>query len=57
MTTAVDSHVPPLGELRQRSVGAIEFQDEHGRRKTVHLDEMTEDDRELAEKFGYNPVI
>jgi hypothetical protein len=44
-------------ELRQRSVGAIEYRDEHGNTKTVRLADMTDADRELVEKFGYNPVI
>jgi hypothetical protein len=41
---------------RQKSVAAIELVDDHGRRKTVHLDDMTEADRALAEQFGYKPV-
>jgi hypothetical protein len=45
------------GSLRRASVSAIELKDEHGRRKTVHLEDMSEADRELAEKFGYNPVF
>ena len=41
---------------RNGSVGQIEFTDDKGRRRTVQLDELTEADRELAEKFGYKPV-
>ncbi|KAK3065313.1 hypothetical protein LTS18_001064 [Coniosporium uncinatum] len=43
--------------LRKRSVGNVELQDSKGRRKTVQLDELTDADRELAEKFGYKPVF
>jgi hypothetical protein len=41
---------------RKPSVTALEFRDASGRRGTIHLDELADDDRELAEKFGYNPV-
>jgi hypothetical protein len=41
---------------RKPSAGAIEFQDATGRHTTVELDELADDDRELAEKFGYKPV-
>jgi hypothetical protein len=44
------------GELRRRSHGVIELQDEKGRRRTVQLEELNEADRALAEKFGYKPV-
>jgi hypothetical protein len=48
----------PISDLRQRkqSVGAIQITDKAGQKHTVHLDELTEADRELAEKFGYQPV-
>jgi hypothetical protein len=48
----------PIGELRQRqqSVGAIQITDKSGQKKTVQLEEMTDADRDLAEKFGYQPV-
>jgi hypothetical protein len=48
----------PISDLRQRkqSVGAIQIIDKSGQKHTVHLDELTEADRELAEKFGYQPV-
>jgi len=42
--------------LRKRSVGNIELQDSKGRRRTVQLEDLTDADRELAEKFGYKPV-
>jgi hypothetical protein len=42
-------------QLRKRSVGAIELKDSKGRRRTIQLEELTEADRELAEKFGYAP--
>ena len=42
--------------LRKRSVGLIELQDSTGRRNTVQLEDLTEADRALAEKFGYKPV-
>jgi hypothetical protein len=41
---------------RKPSVGAIAFQDAAGHHTTIELDELAEDDRELAEKFGYKPV-
>lgn len=44
------------GALRRRSVGTIEINDASGRRKTVQLDELTDADKALAEKFGYKPV-
>lgn len=44
------------GELRRHSVGTVEIQDSHGRRKTVQLDELSAADRALAEQFGYKPV-
>jgi hypothetical protein len=43
-------------ELRRRSHGAVELQDENGRRRTVQLEELNDADRALAEKFGYKPV-
>lgn len=43
-------------DLRRNSVGAIEITDDHGRRRTVQLEELNAADRELAEKFGYKPV-
>jgi hypothetical protein len=48
----------PIDNLRKRkqSVGAIQIPDKSGQLRTVHLEEMTDADRELAEKFGYNPV-
>jgi hypothetical protein len=59
--TTTGAHIPGAGlnapELRRGSVGVIELKDEHGRRRTVQLEEMSEADRELAEKFGYNPVF
>lgn len=42
--------------MRKRSVGSIEVADRDGRRRTVDLTDLTEADRELAEKFGYKPV-
>jgi hypothetical protein len=41
---------------RQKSVAAIEVVDDKGHRKTVHLEDLTEADRALAEQFGYKPV-
>lgn len=32
------------------------MQDEKGRRKTVDMEQLNDADRELAAKFGYNPV-
>lgn len=47
---------PNQSQLRKRSVGAVELQDDKGRRKTVTLDDMNDADRQLAEQFGYKPV-
>ncbi len=49
---------PELSQLHQRkgSAAAVELTDERGRRRTVQLDMLSDADRELAEKFGYNPV-
>lgn len=58
-STAVDQLPPGAAvdsQFRRKSVAAIELKDDHGRRRTVHLEELSEADRELAEKFGYNPV-
>jgi hypothetical protein len=44
------------GSLRRNSVGLLEIQDAHGRRRTVQLDELSAADRALAEQFGYKPV-
>jgi len=51
-------HVETPGEsqMRKRSAGQVDLQDEHGRRRTVALDELNDADRALAEKFGYKPV-
>jgi hypothetical protein len=48
----------PVADLRKRkqSVGAIQIADKSGELRTVQLEELTEADRELAERFGYNPV-
>lgn len=43
-------------DIRRKSHGTIEMQDDKGRRRTVQLDELSAADRELAEKFGYKPV-
>ena len=42
--------------LRKRSVGTLEMQDEHGRRRTVELSDLRDEDKALAEQFGYQPV-
>lgn len=42
--------------LRKRSVAAIELEDGSGRRNTIQIEDLSEADRALAEKFGYNPV-
>lgn len=41
---------------RRRSVGNVEMQDADGRKRSVALDDLTDADRALAEKFGYKPV-
>jgi hypothetical protein len=48
----------PISDLRQRkqSLGAIRIIDQSGEKHMVQLDDLTESDRELAEKFGYQPV-
>ena len=43
-------------QMRRKSAGQIEITDKSGRRKTVTLEELSEADRALAEKFGYKPV-
>ena len=43
-------------QMRKRSIGSVELTDKSGRRRTVQLDELTDADRALAEKFGYKPV-
>ncbi|KAI1620020.1 amino acid permease-domain-containing protein [Exophiala viscosa] len=43
--------------LRQGSVSRVEIRDDHGRRKTVALEELNEADQALAGKFGYQPVF
>ena len=42
-------------EIRKGSVGAINITDGSGRRRTIVLEDLSAADRELAEKFGYNP--
>ena len=42
--------------MRKRSQGGLEMADEHGRRKTIQLEELSAADRALAEQFGYKPV-
>lgn len=42
--------------LRRRSINVIEIQDQQGRRKTIHLEDLSDADRALAEQFGYKPV-
>jgi len=60
MPTTATTSFPPAGvsaHQRKRSVGGtLQFHDAAGRRRTVQLDELANDDRELAEKFGYKPV-
>jgi hypothetical protein len=60
MPAAATSARAPAGvgaHQRKRSVGGtLQFHDAAGRRRTVQLDELADDDRELAEKFGYKPV-
>lgn len=41
---------------RRRSVGSVEVQGTDGRKRSVALDDLTDADRALAEKFGYKPV-
>lgn len=41
---------------RRRSVGSVEIQGSDGRKRSVALDDLTDADRALAEKFGYKPV-
>ena len=49
---AQEGHVTDV----RRKGSAVEIMDDHGRRRTVQLDELNEADRALAEKFGYKPV-
>ena len=45
-----------MSGLRKRSIASVELQDGSGRRRTVQLDDLSSEDRALAEKFGYKPV-
>ena len=46
-----------IENLRKRSVGAIQVNDPHGRRRTIDVAELHEADLALAEQFGYHPVF
>jgi hypothetical protein len=50
--------VAPAEGLHKRkgSVAAVELWDSEGHRRTMALDDMSDADRELAEKYGYKPV-
>lgn len=54
----MSEHSDPVSDLRKRkqSVGTVKIKDDAGNTRVVELNEMTAADRELAEKFGYNPV-
>ncbi len=58
MDTNKETTTGPIdtGNLRRQSVGTVEIQDASGRRRTVQLDELSAEDRALAEQFGYKPV-
>jgi hypothetical protein len=56
MSSALEAQDVNANAIRRKSRGTIEIQDDHGRRKTVQLEELSEADRALAEKFGYKPV-
>lgn len=45
------------GQIRKRSTGVLELQDDKGRRRTVQLDELNDADQALAAEFGYKPVF
>lgn len=53
---AIDINNVDATNVRRKSHGTLELQDDNGRRRTVQLDDMNAADRELAEKFGYKPV-
>jgi hypothetical protein len=55
-TTAIATEPMANPYKRKQSVGAIQFTSQEGEMRTVQLEELTDADRELAEKFGYNPV-
>ena len=55
-TTATTLHPELDSTLRRRSISVIEINAPDGRRKTVDLSDLRQDDRTLAEKFGYKPV-
>jgi len=55
-STNLHVETPKESQMRKRSQGVVELQDENGRRKTVQLDELNDADRALAEQFGYKPV-
>lgn len=52
----MQAEAPYDSEMRRRSVGTVEIADGKGRRKTVQLEDLSSEDRALAEKFGYKPV-
>jgi hypothetical protein len=56
MSSPLEVQDVPVTDFRRKSHGTIEIQDEHGRRRTIQLDDLNEADRALAEKFGYKPV-
>jgi hypothetical protein len=50
---------PSVGEMRhrQRSVGLIEVSGPGGQRQVLNLEEISEEDAQLAAEFGYKPVF
>ncbi|KAL8787893.1 MAG: hypothetical protein Q9213_001920 [Squamulea squamosa] len=52
-------NVKDIEDLRQRkkSVGVVELQGPNGQARVVNLEELTDDDADLAAKFGYKPVF
>jgi len=56
ISVAKPSDHPTSDGLRHRSI--VSIHDAYGgRRQTIHLEDLSDADRELAEKFGYKPVF
>lgn len=57
MATTSGAQLSGESAAGHRHGSVVQLKDDHGRHRSVHLDDMTAADRELAEKFGYNPVF
>lgn len=52
-----DQLAPATERHRKSSIGAVEIQGPNGVTKTINLEDMSAEDRALAESFGYKPVF